>query len=178
VWWLAVTAVGFFAVTGLVIVLGRGSTGPWERHRRAVRTRRRTVVREPPSTGLRARLRRGVAQATAAVPRLVDPIRSPLDRAGTVLQSRGRPLRQALGTLRSRVQALASRPAEPTGAIPEPTPRRHEDEDEGEGLGRVGQRTQIPLPPPRTRKAVRRRRPLRLLRHRRRRDDAGASHPR
>ena len=171
-WWLAVTAVGFLAVTGLVIVLGRGSTGPWERHRRTLRTRRRTVVREPPSTGLRARLRRGVAQAAAAVPRLVDPIRSPLDRAGTVLQSRGRPLRRALGTLRSRVRALPSRAAEPTGPISEPTPGGPE------GTGGVAKRTRIPLPLPRRRNAVRRRRPLRLLQHRRRRDDAGASHPR
>src|SRR5215203_792660 len=79
VWWLAVTVVGFIVATAAVIVLGRSSTASWERNKRAVRTRRRRVVREAlPSTNALARLRDVVARKAAAMPEVAGPIRRPL----------------------------------------------------------------------------------------------------
>jgi len=92
VWWLTVTVVGFLAATGLVIVLGRGATAPWERKRRVVHTRRRTVVaRTQPSTRAFVRLRDAVARKAAAVLPGTGPSRKPPSRRGSVW--RRRPLR-------------------------------------------------------------------------------------
>jgi hypothetical protein len=143
--WLAVTVVGFLAATGLVIVLGRRTTAPWERKKKRLHTRRRTVAAGTPPAGALARLRDVVAQQAAAVLRGTAAARKPLERGVGALgavskrwRSPGRPVRQA----------------EDQRAVP------------------IAKRARVSLLLPRRQASVRRRRALRLIRRRAPGDDS------
>ncbi|SNR24160.1 hypothetical protein [Blastococcus mobilis] len=83
---LTLTAVGFVAVTALVIALARTSTARWEREKRLARAPRRPAT--PPRTplaGMAARLSGVMARRVVAVLRNPASLRAPLRGAAGAL---------------------------------------------------------------------------------------------
>jgi hypothetical protein len=104
--WLFVTAVGFLAVTALVMGLARSSTAEWEREKRLSRAPQRdaAAVSPPPAAGA-VRLFRASLRTAAAAPRVAGALAGSLRQGlGDLPQprrllSRLSPVRRALGTL-------------------------------------------------------------------------------
>jgi len=176
--WLFVTAVGFLAVTALVMGLARRSTAAWEREKRASRApRQEAATVSPPPAGAAARLIRASRRTAAAAPRVAGALAGSLRQGlGDLPQprrllSRLVPVRRALGTLGAAAPgALIRRRGRGTSGVGDLT-----DGNEQGGAVVVEQ----PVRLPRTRRSsgiLRRRRPFRLP-HRPHHWGSGASRP-
>jgi hypothetical protein len=117
--WLTVEAVGFLAITVVVIALARGSTSRWEQEKRARRaTRRDAVARPVPPGGAAARIRKALGRTVVTAGRIATPVRRPLSAvtgvlgtARTQVVSRVGPSPRVFGALRAAVRGPRRRAA-------------------------------------------------------------------
>jgi hypothetical protein len=137
--WLTVEAVGFLAITVVVIALARRSTSRWEQEKRSARaTRRDAVARPVPPGGAAARIRNALGRTVVTAGRIATPVRRPLSAvtgvlgtARTQVVSRVGPSPRVFGALRGAVRGHRRRPARSTDTgVPDPLA----DEGRAEGL--------------------------------------------
>src|SRR4051812_15215343 len=120
--WLTVEAVGFLALTVVVIAFARRSTSRWEQEKRARRaTRRDAVARPVPPGGAAARIRNALGRTVVTARRIATPVRRPLSAvtgvlgtAGTQVVSRVGPSPRVFGALRAAVRGRQRRAARST----------------------------------------------------------------
>jgi hypothetical protein len=185
--WLTVEAVGFLAITVVVIALARRSTSRWEQEKRSARVTRRDAVARPVPPGGAARIRNALGRTVVTAGRLATPVRRALSAvtgvlgtARTQVLSRVGPSPRVFGALRAAVQGRRRGAARSTDTgvldpladegraedVPFRGPEPALGADQGNPGAESGVAGQDPLPAPR----LARRRARGLLYPRRRRN--------